>query len=112
MSNSTYKQKIISIFGADLGTKILALIDPCSAEDLDCSLYKVCETLTSLTYDDGGTNITIIYTDEDGGVTSIVILIKPSIISATWSGVYPFIVISVALPVKCCEFLAPPTLLL
>lgn len=46
MSN-LYQNKVYAVFGHDLGSKILKLIDPCSISEVDCNLYKDCETNTT-----------------------------------------------------------------
>lgn len=64
---SLYQNKILAIFGPILGPRVIALVDDCDISEIDCAIYKACETLTTLEKigDD------LVYTDEDGNTTNI-----------------------------------------
>ncbi len=87
MSNlNSYKNKVLSIFGTELGTKLLALVDPCYVDTIDCDIYKACETLTSITYDDTTTGLfNISYIDEAGNTTVLPVPVNPLVSSFTYT---------------------------
>lgn len=70
MSNSLHTNKILAVFGHDLGSKILALIDPCTTGTVDCTKFKQCETITTLGVDPSNSN-NLLYSNESGVISTI-----------------------------------------